>query len=288
MRVSPRDLRAVQRDGLLTRFAILGPVAFVMVELPGAGSAGSALEQPTEAESWGFVLQGDLTLHAPQAQVLPAGTAFHVPAGQPPHWFSASDRVVAAGFAPVRPDVDASDSALRAAGWTRARTRSSTPLPETIRPLGPSARFRPRGSIEVELAQMGSWVFARNTFGSLSGYASGWCDLEHWGMVLSGDLALTFEDSVELLSAGDIYYCPPGPPGHQLQVADAATTFDYTPLEQLKGNARRSEWRRQAGRYVAKAGAPPVQPANDAPADRPARTGVEAGRQSTATVEGHR
>jgi quercetin dioxygenase-like cupin family protein len=289
MRVSPRDLRAVQRDGLLTRFAILGPVAFAIVELGGQGSAGSALEQPTDAESWGFVLQGELTLHASQPQALTAGTAFYVPAGPPAHSFSASGRVVAAGFAPVRPDLDASDDALRAAGWTPARSRSSTPLPKTIQPLGPTSRFRPQGSIEVELAQMGSWVFARNTFGPLSGFATGWCDLPHWGIVLSGDLALAFEDDVELLTAGDIYYCPPGPPGHQIRVADAATTIDYTPLQDMQGSARRSEWRRQATRRLAKVEATPGRPGKaDAPVDPQAPDVVGAVGQSTAKVEGHR
>ena len=100
------------------------------------------------------------------------------------------------------------------------------------------------------MAEMGPWVFARNTFGPLSGYTTGWCDLPHWGMVLSGDLALTFEDGVELLTAGDIYYCPPGPPGHQFQVADAATTFDYTPLDDLLGPARKAEWRRDVSRRL--------------------------------------
>ena len=68
---------------------------------------------------------------------------------------------------------------------------------------------------------MGEWVFARATYGPLSGYTSGWCDLPHWGMVLAGDLALRFEDRVELLSGRGRLLLSGGPPGHQFQVADA-------------------------------------------------------------------
>jgi hypothetical protein len=97
---------------------------------------------------------------------------------------------------------------------------------------------------------MGEWIFTRTTYGPLSGYTSGWCDMPHWGMVLSGDLALRFEGSVELLSAGDVYYCPAGPPGHQFQVADGATTIDYTPVADLFGPGRKAEWRSAAARRI--------------------------------------
>ncbi len=88
----PRELRGIRADGLLTRFAILGPVAFVSVEVPAAGSAGTALERPTENAAWGFVLSGDVTLHGPTERRFDRGTAFHVPGGPPEHWFTASGR----------------------------------------------------------------------------------------------------------------------------------------------------------------------------------------------------
>ena len=53
---------------------------------------------------------------------------------------------------------------------------------------------------------MGNWVFMRTTYSPMSGY-SGWCDIPHWGLVLTGDLALNWESGVELLTAGDVYYC---------------------------------------------------------------------------------
>jgi len=111
---------------------------------------------------------------------------------------------------------------------------------------------------------MGQWVFSRATFGALSGYTSGWCDLAHWGMVLAGDLALRFENDVELLTAGDVYYCPVGPPGHQFQVADSATTIDYTPYDSLLESGRKAAWRVSAFNRLTKgdgaAAKPPARP----------------------------
>ena len=104
---------------------------------------------------------------------------------------------------------------------------------------------------------MGTWVFMRTTYSPMSGYTSGWCDVPHWGLVLTGDLALNWEGGVELLTAGDVYYCPAGPPGHQFQVPDAATTIDYTPLERFDTDDRVMEWRRAALRRAEESGAIP-------------------------------
>jgi hypothetical protein len=251
MRVSPRDLRGIRAEGLLTRFAILGPVAFVSVEVPASGSTGTSVERPTENAAWGIVLNGSVTLHGATEESFGRGTAFHVPGGTPEHWFSTSGRAVIAGFAPMEREVDTSDAGIRALGYEPvARMPAPAPPPAVIAPAGGGSIFRAQGTIEVESAQMGDWVFARTTYGPLSGYTSGWCDLPHWGMVLSGDLALRFEDSLELLSAGDVYYCPAGPPGHQFQVADAATTIDYTPVADLFAAGRKSEWRAAAARRL--------------------------------------
>src|SRR6187200_282163 len=101
MRVSPRELRGIRAEGLLTRFAMLGPVAFVSVELPAEGSAATGIEKPTQNEAWGIVLAGSVRLHGPEEREFARGTAFHVPPGPPEHWFSASGRAVIAAFAPV-------------------------------------------------------------------------------------------------------------------------------------------------------------------------------------------
>jgi hypothetical protein len=255
MRVSPRDLRGIRADGLLTRFAILGPVAFVSVEVPAAGSAGTALERPTESPAWGFVLNGEVTLHGQFERRFGRGTAFHVPGGPPEHWFTAPGRALIAGFAPLTRDMDTSDEAMRAQGYEPVQRMAAPPAPPAIvAPAdGGTVVSGSHGSIEAEVAQMGEWTFMRTTHGPLSGYTSAWCDLPHWGMVLAGDLALRTETDVELLSAGDVYYCPPGPPGHQFQVADAATTMDYTPTVDLAAPGRKAEWRTLARRRPARA-----------------------------------
>jgi quercetin dioxygenase-like cupin family protein len=259
VRVAPRELRAVRRDGLLVRFAILGPVAYVELEIPPEGSTGTGLETPTPSEGWGFVLRGSATLHAAIEREFPAGTAFHVPADDG-HWFSATGRSVIAGFAPIAPDVDATDAGLRRQGFEVLSGATPPPArpPTVIRADEPSSVFRVPGSIEVETALMGEWVFMRTTYGPMSGFTSGWCDLPHWGLVLTGDCAIQSEGEIELLTAGDVYYCPAGPPGHHFQVPDAATTIDYTPLERFDTGGRIVEWRRTALRRAEASGAIPT------------------------------
>ena len=56
----------------------------------------------------------------------------------------------------------------------------------------------------------------------------------------AGRLAIEWEDDVEILSSGDIFHCPAGPPGHRLEAADPATFVDLTPIAALAGGAR---WR---------------------------------------------
>jgi quercetin dioxygenase-like cupin family protein len=242
---------------------MLGPVAYVEIEVPPQGSAGTGLETPVSNEGWGFVLRGRATLHGANGREFPAGAAFHVPADDG-HWFSAVGGTVIAGFAPVAPDLDATDAALRRQGFEVMYDARVPPKrePMAIRAVGPSRVFRVAGAIEVETALMGEWVFMHMTYGPMSGYTSGWCDLPHWGLVLSGDLALHEEDGFELLTAGDVYYCPAGPPGHQFQVPDAAATIDYTPLDGFDAERRVVEWRRSAlVRIEDLRTKPPAQPA---------------------------
>lgn len=249
MYVTSADLRAVRREGVLTRFAMLGPVAYVLADLP-AGAAGTSLETPCIERHWGIVLQGTLRLERPGPTALAAGTAFHIPGGAPEHRFCAPDPVVVAGFAPLEATVGMGDEALAAKGFeVVGMTQPPPPPPPTIQ-LDPSGTTYhvARGAIDVETATMGPWLFSRATFGPLSGYTSGWCDLPHWGLVIQGDLAIAYEHGVELLSAGDVYYCPPGPPGHRFEVSDAATVMDYTPTAGIEPIRRRAEWRRVPAR----------------------------------------
>ena len=255
MRVAPRELRGVSRDGMLVRFARLGPVAYVEVEVPPTGSAGTGLEAPSQNAGWGFVLRGHVTLHTHSTREFPAGTAFYIPPGAPDHHLTARGGTIVAGFAPVAPDLDTSDNALRGQGFELASVPSpAAPLPQTIRSVEPSRVLREPGTIDVETAPMGEWLFMRATYGPMSGYTSGWCDLPHWGLVLRGDLTLNSEADVELLSAGDVYYCPAGPPGHAFQVPDSATAIDYTPIPEFHRAARQAEWRATAWQQALEAG----------------------------------
>jgi len=82
---------------------------------------------------------------------------------------------------------------------------------------------------------MGQWLFTRSTFGPISGYGDGWCDLPHWGQVIDGTLVLRWESGeIELLGAGDVFCCPRGAGGHRIEGADAATMVDYTPVAAVR------------------------------------------------------
>ncbi len=170
------------------------------------------------------------------------------------------DGPIIAGFAPVSEPIDMSPDALRARGIEVIRRRGvSPPPPTTIRVDALPTRTATTGRIETESAEMGSWLFTRSRFGPMSGYADNWCDLPHWGLVLDGDVVLHWENGeLELLVPGDAFHCPGGAPGHRLEVADAATVVDYTPIATVDDpNLRR------APRLIAARGGAPT------PAARP-------------------
>ena len=245
MRVSLRDLKGVSQGGVLARYALLGPAAFVFAELPSTGTAGTNVEDWCQLEHWGLMLEGSILLDGDEPREFHPGTAFYIPPDGTPHRFIASDHVTIAGFTPLREPVDTSPEALRARGL-QIETHMAPPVapPPLMRVANAHSRLTTRGQIELETAEMGEWLFTQTTFGPLSGYTSGWCDLTHWGLVLSGDVILNHEDSLEVLTAGDVFYCPAGPPGHQFEVADQATIIDYTPINELGRTARQEAWRR--------------------------------------------
>jgi len=274
MRVSPRDLKAVRAGGILTRYALLGDGAFVFADLPQQGSAGTPVEDPCRQEHWGMVLRGELTLHGRRTRTFEAGTAFYVAPG-PVHRFRASARVSIAGFTPILEAVDDSPEALQARGIEVVRRVASLPAPpSSIRVAGGRTRTAASGRIETETAVMGDFLFTRSTFGHQSGYAETWCDLPHWGLVLDGNLVLQFENrELELLSPGDVFHCPGGPPGHRIEVPDVATIIDYTPIEALEDGSRRrgtrwiTAWAGRGSAARASGSAPDAGPAKAPPGD---------------------
>ncbi|HTS15398.1 MAG TPA: hypothetical protein VMH24_07005 [Candidatus Sulfotelmatobacter sp.] len=240
----------------MARYAVLGPAAFAQVEVGQAGSRDTVLEEPCTEAHWGFVLRGRLTFEgAERTTTFAAGTAFYVPPGPPAHRFVAPGACSVAGFAPVVEPVDESPEALAAKGIELVVAARPQPAPPAmLHVAGEAAWHRTADGIEAESAQMGPWTFMRTTYGALSGFISGPCDLPHWGMVLAGEVVHSWDEGLELLTPGDVFYCPPGPPGHRFEVADSATLVDYTPTDALRGPGRRPAYR-DAARL---AGAPGV------------------------------
>lgn len=244
MHVTPADFRSVRASGTTLRFAVLGDVAYVLAELPETGSAGTQLEEPCRRAHWAFVLEGDIELRLGSArETIPAGTAFHVPAGQTHQMFSRGAARLA-GFEPIDPGRDTSDAALTAGGLEILSGESQTPLADLV-PTAPAAPTAPpeRGEVRVTAAIMGDLVFARAAFGSRAGYTTELCDVPHWGLVTRGSLAIESEVSIEVLTAGDVYACDLGPPGHRLQSAEPADLIDFTPLAALERASRVAAWR---------------------------------------------
>lgn len=241
MHVTPNELRAVRRRDLVLRSTRLGPVAAVLAEVPATGSARTTLEDPCERAHWAVVLRGEVDLiRGRQRWQLVAGQAFYVPAGKPAHRFVASRRAVLAGFVPV-------------AGRPVGEGGGSVALAERNADPGPV----PAGEVDATSVAAGAWVMTRSAFGPTSGYGTSWCDVPHWGIVVSGDAVIEYENDVEVIAAGDFYYCPPGPPGHQLEVADGAIVVAFTPREAVASGARISDWLAPAVLQQALSGASP-------------------------------
>jgi quercetin dioxygenase-like cupin family protein len=192
------------------------------------------------------VLRGALELRRDGTdQNLPAGTAFHVPAGQPAHRFAAAERTVFAGVVPIGGSVFGAPLAYGTAPDSdEAAPADDMAGPVLVRLMAGAASVPVRsGSIEAEAAAMGDLVVTRVAFGRMSGYGTAWCDAPHWGMVLTGGMGIEWEHDVEVLTAGDVFYCPAGPPGHRLEVADSAVVVDFTPREALRTAGRIADWR---------------------------------------------
>ena len=234
MRVSPADLRAVRAGGVLTRYAVLGEAAFVLVELPPTGSAGTTIEEPCRKEHWGIVHRGELLLRGRHERVFGPGTAFYVPPGRT-HRFAAASRAIVAGFTPVTTTIDDLPAGLRALGVEAVRRAALPSVPPTeVRIAGARTRTGATDQVQTVSAVMGRWVFTRSQFGPIGGFGDGWCDLPHWGQVIDGTLLLRWENGeIELLGAGDIFACQVGAGGHRIEVADAATMIDYTPIDAI-------------------------------------------------------
>jgi quercetin dioxygenase-like cupin family protein len=230
----------VRQDRTVIHFALLDSMAFVLAEIPASGSAGASIEQPCIRPHWGFVTGGDVEFECgSRRETLRAGCVFHVPPGSPPHRFVARGSARMASFEPIGPWVESSDATLAPGGFevlTRESVGAAMVIPAAVGPL-PDPK-----QIDVRAWPLSSMVMAQTRFGQGSGYTTEWCDAQHWGLVTSGRLAIEWENDVEILSAGDVYHCPAGPPGHRLEAADPASVIELTPLELAPGT-RVAHWR---------------------------------------------
>jgi quercetin dioxygenase-like cupin family protein len=240
MHVAPVDLRAFRQEGMVVRFSMLGTMAYVLAEIPAGGAGGTALERPCTDPHWGFVLKGELIFVTDrEREAIPAGRAFHVPAGGPSHRFETVGAAILAGFAPIASEADVSDDRLAAEGFEPVEARAGT----TIVPAVTQRRVAV-GRIRAESWPMSPFRLMRVRMGERSGYTAAWCDAPHWGVITSGRLAIEWEDDIEILSTGDVFHCPAGPPGHRIEAADPATFVDLTPVAALGSVGRLAEWRR--------------------------------------------
>lgn len=245
MRISPDDLHAVTRAGALTRYALLGPAAFVLMEFPATGTEGTGLDQPCLIDHHGIVTKGTFNVHGMDGTVTSfhPGDAFYVPPGPPAHSFSCSPGCVVGGFAPVTEPPDTSSGALEAQGFeVVSAARPPLPPPTTVKLAGAVVPFTRSGAVAVEGSPMGDWLFMRARFGPRSGYTGGLCELTHWGIVLDGEIAIEYDAEVELASRGDVFLADPG---HRFTSPDGATVIDYTPIAEL-GTDRIASWRKAA------------------------------------------
>jgi quercetin dioxygenase-like cupin family protein len=248
MRITQADLRIVRRGGMTVRFAPMGPVVYLLVELGESGTAGTTLEAPCTSPHWALILSGDLEVSRDGLEPvrLEAGQAFHVPGGDPAHRFRASGRSAAVGFAPLGPP-RSDDGTIGGAAFEFLDELGGPPIVSpavgitVVDTAGPLPLRR--GQIASEASIMGPWLMCTTRFGGVSGYTTSWCDLPHWGTVLQGTIAIESEDDVEIMGAGDAFYCPAGPPGHRIEVTDAATVMDLTPIEAMIRPGRVADWR---------------------------------------------
>ncbi len=248
MHITPADLRTVRRDGVSVRHAPLGPVAYLLTDVPARGAKGTWLEERCTDPHWLVVLRGALeVVREPHDHfTLSSGQVAYVPGGRPAHRLHTGGVVSVAAFAPLAPPASEREPAEPAVVEGPAEPGGPVTLAEDGG-LTLVASMEPvplrRGEIEAQAALMGPWIACGARFGGSSGYAASWCDLPHWGMVLAGSMAIEWEDDLEILGPGDAFFCPAGPPGHRFEVTDAAMILDFTPIEAAVRGGRAADWR---------------------------------------------
>lgn len=226
------------------RYAVLGEITYVDAVVPPDAALGPAAGLPCERTHRGVVLQGGFDLERPDRRdPIDARTAFHVPGGTPPHRHVIDRPTRVLAFEPSVDDL--SDAELRRLGLEPVARPGPLDIGWSDTRPSPSS-----GRVEAEFAVLGSWILTVARLGPRGGFANDYCDAPHWGTVLAGNVTIEWEDDVELLAAGDVYRCEPGPPGHRMLSVGPATVVDVTPLRVLDAGGRLIPWRRQGFRQA--------------------------------------
>jgi quercetin dioxygenase-like cupin family protein len=245
MHVAPAQFRSVRRDGVTLYFAALEAKAWVVAEFPATGSTGTFVEAWCDRPHWGLVIAGDVELDVDgETHLVPPGTTFHMPEGLR-HRVLAGPEARMAALEPLA-DTELDDSALREAGFEIPRS-SSRLGPQAVAIVQPRPSRSPAtGEIVAEARRMGDLILTRTRLGRRAGYTTQPCDQPHWGVVTLGNIAIEWEDDVEIVGAGDVFHCPAGPPGHRIEAAEAASILDFTPLDAARSAERVAAWRADA------------------------------------------
>jgi hypothetical protein len=104
-------------------------------------------------------------------------------------------------------------------------TKNETPVALEI-PEG-NMRFVDWGGMTIEMGEFSQTVDPSALLAGLPGDA---CQCPHWGIVLKGSLRYSYEDHVEVFTAGDVYYAPPG---HKPVLEAGAEYVEFSPTDEL-------------------------------------------------------
>jgi hypothetical protein len=91
--------------------------------------------------------------------------------------------------------------------------------------------------IEGRYVELDDWTvgFERFPIGSdpsplFRGLPDDRCQCKHWGYVVSGQVTVHYQDSSEVLRAGDAYYLRPG---HLTELADGTEVIEFSETSEL-------------------------------------------------------
>jgi hypothetical protein len=101
-------------------------------------------------------------------------------------------------------------------------------LPTAHESLGEMIRGQEHGGMTSAYMQYPAGLDLRPL---LEGLEGDHCQCPHWGFVIEGSIRVYYQDGTEeLVSAGEIYYWPPG---HTVVVEEAIRMVEFSPHDQM-------------------------------------------------------